>query len=153
MKCKVFESRLKLTMNGTKKDWPHSAAVTQKLLHKFQCKLWECPACNTKVLECGFHLFDKVKNDVIEIYVIHDEKDILWVIWRFCKILLNKFLSSSKKVLNILLCTNYSPNMSLLLMFLYTLYNLEVSAYLGNICIKFCFILLIFHIYHWNSNN
>lgn len=151
MKCKVFESRLKLTMNATKKDWPHSAAVTQKLLHKFQCKLWECPVCNTKVLECGFHLFDKVKNDVIEIYVIHDEKDILWVIWRFCKILFNKFLSSSKKVLNI------PPIILQICHFCWCSFtlciNLEVSAYLGNICIKFCFILLIFHIYHWNSNN
>lgn len=77
MKCKVFESRLKLAMSATKKDWPHSAAVTQKLLHKFQCKLWECPAYTTNALERDSHLFDKVKNDVVETYVVHDEEDTL----------------------------------------------------------------------------
>lgn len=115
-------------MNATKKDWPHSTAVTQKLLHKFQCKLWECPACNTKALECDFHLFDEVKNDVIEIYVVHDEEDTLWVIWR------------SKKVLNIPLWNQLFYKY--VTFFLYILCNLEVSVYLESIYIKFHFVYI-----------
>lgn len=38
--------------------------------------------------------------------------------------------------------TNYSTNMSLLLMFLYILCNLEVSVYLESIYIKFHFVYI-----------
>lgn len=34
-------------------------------------------ACTTNALECDFHLFDKVKNDVVETYVVRDEQDTL----------------------------------------------------------------------------
>lgn len=34
-------------------------------------------ACTTNALECDSHLFDKVKNDVVETYVVRDEQDTL----------------------------------------------------------------------------